>query len=53
MTPTSAAIAIARAEAPPTAMIMAGTMMNTLEAGVTEESVMSMFSRNVSERERS
>lgn len=30
-----------------------GMMMNTLEAGVTADSVMRTFSRNVSERERS
>lgn len=51
--PTTAATAKASAEAPPIPAIAAGTMMNTLEAGVTADSVMRMFSRNVSERERS
>ncbi|WP_418062396.1 hypothetical protein [Pimelobacter simplex] len=37
-------------EAPPTPSRIAGTMMKTLDAGVTDESVIMMFSRIVSDR---
>ena len=48
MTP---AITNASADAPPMPLMTAGTMMNTLDAGVTADSVIRMFSLNVSPRE--
>src|SRR5581483_6482106 len=51
--PTTAAIAHAMNDAPPTAASTAGTMMNTLDAGVTAESVMRILPRSDRLRESS
>ena len=50
-TPTIAAATKATNEAPPTATSTAGMMMNTLDAGVTDDSVIRTFPRNVKDRD--
>src|SRR3954454_8427488 len=52
-TPTIAAIRNARNEAPPIAASTLGMMMNTLDAGVTADSVIMMLPRRVSDRDSS
>jgi hypothetical protein len=51
--PTTAAATNAMKDAPPTAASTAGMMMNTLDAGVTDDSVIRMLPRSVSERDSS
>jgi hypothetical protein len=52
-TPITAANTIARNEPVPAVAIIAGTMMNTDEAGVTEDRVMKTLPSGLIERESS